>query len=94
MITQMVLLYEEMENRLGDGFSDESTMKMVLDRICAHFNDEDRKCLEQIYTTETPQKQELAKMERGEKIRVIIAVGMFAVWIAVFAGTIYKLLTT
>jgi len=40
------------------------------------------------------QKQELAKMERVAKIRVIIAVVMFAVLIIVIAGTIYKILTT
>ena len=48
--TKMVDLYLEMQGRLNDGFTDDSTMKMILDRICAYFDKDDSNCMEFIMT--------------------------------------------
>tara|TARA_R110002012_G_scaffold308141_2_gene514200 strand:- start:167 stop:361 length:195 start_codon:yes stop_codon:yes gene_type:complete len=48
--TKMVNLYLEMEGMLNDGLTDDSTMKIILDRICAYFDKDDSDCMEFIMT--------------------------------------------
>ena len=64
----MVSLYLEMESRLNDEYTDESTMKMVLDRICAYFDKEDSDFMESIMNSLTTKPE-----KTGVNLKLIIS---------------------